>query len=132
MIFPLMIAISIHVLAAIFWAGSTMGAAITKVINRRLFIAQMVAALTVIAAGTYLWTKLHGGEQGPAERGLDVGAGCAILALLIQAIIVGPMVMRRDGPVTELMTRSRGMLAYRAATGLLVVAAISMAVERYL
>jgi hypothetical protein len=132
MVFTIMVVISLHVLAAIFWAGSTMGAAITKTISRRLFIAQVAAALIVVAAGTYLWTALHDAEQGAAEHGLAVGAGCAILALLVQAIVVGPLVMRGDRLLMALTLTSRGLLAYRVAIGLLSVAAISMAVDRYL
>jgi hypothetical protein len=132
MVHWIMAAVSVHVLAAIFWAGSTMGAAVTRAVNRRLFVSQMLAALAVIAAGTYLWTTLHGGEQGVAERGLDIGAGCAILALVIQAIMVGPVVARSSGPITELVARTRCILANRIATALLSVAAISMATARYL
>jgi hypothetical protein len=132
MVHMIMAAISVHVLAAIFWAGSTMGASVTKAVSRRLFIAQMLAAIAVIAAGTYLWITLHGGEQGTAEHGLMIGAGCAMLALLIQAAMVGPAVMRASGPVTELIARSRCILANRLATGLLSVAAIAMATARYL
>jgi hypothetical protein len=132
MVYGIMAAIGVHVLAAIFWAGSTMGAAVTKTVTRRLFIAQMLSAVAVIGAGTYLWTALHGGEQGPAERALDIGAGCAILALLIQASMVGPVVTRVGGPITESAARARCIVANRIATGLLSLAAISMALARYI
>ena len=73
--YVLMVAISLHVLAAVFWAGSTAALARTGGSEtRRLFRPQMGAAAVAVLTGGYLWHVVHAGAVGPVERSLMIGA----------------------------------------------------------
>jgi len=129
----LMIAISLHVLGAISWAGSTFALArLAGAGSERLFGIQMVAAATAILSGFYLWRTLHQGQFETMERVLGVGVVSALVALAVQ-VFIGGFAMRSlrrqkgDGDAQ----RARIALAHRLAAFLLAVAAISMAAARY-
>ena len=127
----LIIAISLHVLSAVFWAGSSfviarMGGAGAE----KLFGPQMGAAAVAVLTGGYLWHELHEGSLGPMEQFL--GVGCALLALLVQAAVSGRAVARlRRQADAEISARSALLMANRIAALLLAIATISMAGARY-
>ena len=129
----LAIVISLHVLAATFWAGSTF--ALVRMRGNgsdQLLAPQLGAAVVVIASGAYLWLTLHEGSFGNTEQFLIVGALAAILALAIQAVVIGGALReRRRSEAADTKTRSRIALAQRAAAVLLMAAAVAMAAARY-
>lgn len=129
----LMIALSLHVLAAVFWAGSTFALARTAGSgSERLFGPQMGAAAVAVLTGAYLWRTLHEGSFGAMEQVLGVGALCALIAFAVQAIVAGGALrnLRRQAS-HEAAARSRIVLAHRVAALLLVVATVAMAAARY-
>ncbi|MBR0719525.1 hypothetical protein [Bradyrhizobium liaoningense] len=129
----LVIAISLHILAATFWAGSTFTLARTAGNGSdQLFVPQLSSAVLAIGAGAYLWYTLHDGPFGTAEQWLAAGAWSAILALAIQAVVVGAAQrqLRKPGKDTA-RARSRIAIAYRVTAFLLAIAAVAMAASRY-
>lgn len=129
----MIIAISVHILAATFWAGSTF--ALARMAGRgseQLFVPQLLAAAFAIGAGGYLWRTLHEGSFGTAEQWLATGAVSAILALVIQAAVIGGALrqLRKAGSDNP-SVRSRVAVAQRGAAILLAIAAVTMASARY-
>jgi hypothetical protein len=112
----LIVLMGLHILAGVFWAGSTFavvrsgGAGVEA-----LFGPQMGAATITVLAGVGLWGILHRGAEGPMEHTLALGALCAIAAAGVQGA------MRRKNP----------MKGQRVAAGLLAITVLSMAVARY-
>jgi hypothetical protein len=129
----LAIVLSLHVLGATFWAGSTFALArIAGKGSERLFAPQMGAATVAILTGVYLWLTLHESSFGLTEKFLSIGALCALLAAATQAAIAGPALgkLRRfDGDDGK--ARSSILVAHRLAALLLLVATVSMAAARY-
>jgi len=83
-----MVAISLHVLAAVYWAGSTFAlAGMGGSGSERLFRPQMAAAAIAILSGGYLWHTLHHGVFGTMEKVLHVGIASALVALAVQAVV---------------------------------------------
>lgn len=129
----LMTAISLHVLAAVYWAGSTFAlAGMDGSGSERLFRRQMAAAAIVILSGGYLWRMLHHGMFGTMEKVLGVGIASALIALAIQAIVVGSTLGKlRRGTGDGDAQRARIAVAHRLAAGLVALAALCMASARY-
>ncbi|WP_165191579.1 hypothetical protein [Caulobacter soli] len=128
----LVAAIAVHVLAATFWAGSTFALArMAGKGSQQLFFPQLIAAALAIAAGAYLWHALHGGPFGTAEQVLAVGAGAALVALAVQATVVGGALRHEPGPESKPPNRARLIVGHRAAAVLLAIAAAAMAAARY-
>ena len=129
----MMIAISFHVLAAVYWAGSTFAlAGMGGSGSERLFRPQMAAAAIAILSGGYLWHTLHHGVFGTMEKVLGVGIASALVALAIQAVVVGGALgnLRRRADDGDAQRR-RIAVAYRFAAALIALAALSMASSRY-
>jgi len=129
----LVIAISVHILAATFWAGSTF--ALARMAGKggeQILVPQLVAAVFAIGAGAYLWHTLHRGSFGTAEQLLAAGAVAAIVALAIQAVAIGGALrrLRRLGG-DDTSAQSRIAAAQRGAAFLLAIAAVTMAAARY-
>jgi hypothetical protein len=129
----LAIALSLHVLAATFWGGSTF--ALVRMAGNggeRLFAPQMGAAAVAVVTGAYLWLRLHESSFGVTERFLAAGALCALLAAAIQAAVIGGALWtlhRRSGDHAK--ARSRIIVTHRVAAVLLAVATVAMAAARY-
>src|SRR5436309_14692842 len=90
----LIILIGLHVMAGVFWAGTTFvivrsGGASADA----LFRPQMGAATLAVLAGVGLWGILHRGPPGPMEHTLALGALCAVAAAGFQGA------MRRKNPL---------------------------------
>jgi hypothetical protein len=129
----LIAALSLHVLAATFWAGTTFALARTAGSgSERLFGPQTGAAAVAVLTGAYLWKVLHEGSLGTREHWLTVGAVCALVALAIQTVVAGGALRKlRRHESEDAAARSRIALAHRLAAVLLVVATLSMGAARY-
>jgi hypothetical protein len=112
----IIVLVALHVLAGVFWAGSTFALArMGGQGTQGLFGPQMGAATVAVLAGVGLWALLHRGAPGPMEKTLAVGAVCAIAAAGIQGAL-------RKSPA----------LSQRIAAGLLAITVICMATARYI
>jgi hypothetical protein len=109
--------ISLHALAGVFWAGSTLTLTHTSPSHKltpELFRAQMSAAVLTIAAGAALWGIVIRGAHGPMANTLGIGALCAIVAAIVQ-------VAMRKSP----------LMAQRIAALLLSAAVVCMVISPY-
>lgn len=121
----LIITIAVHVLSSVFWAGSTFVLARAGGQGASaLFRPQMGAASASVLSGLLLWYLLHQGGFELVEKILATGAGAALLALLVQIVVVRPALRSAEASL-------RLAAGYRASAGLLVVTIICMAVSRY-
>jgi hypothetical protein len=112
----LIVLIGLHILAGVFWAGSTFTIArFGGAGAQALFGAQMGAATLTVLAGIGLWGILHQGAMGPMEHTLALGSLCAIIAAGVQGAT------RKKNPLK----------GQRIAAGLLAVAVICMAIARF-
>ncbi|UQR62475.1 hypothetical protein LRP30_37960 [Bradyrhizobium sp. C-145] len=130
----LVIALSLHVLSSVFWAGSSFALArIGGVGGEQLVFPQLGAAAIAILTGGYLGHLIHAGSFGTTEQVLAVGAVCALIAAGVQAAI-GPRALaslrRGVGNPEDLRSRIAG--AQRVAAGLLGIAALCMGAARYI
>jgi hypothetical protein len=131
----LMVINSVHVLAGAFWAGSTFTLARAGAagdLGVRLFRPQMGAAALAMLSGGYLWRMFHEGPMSGVERLLGLGVACALLAVLLQAGLVGMAVRRlRKREVDESDAGARIRIAHRIAAALLALTIIAMAGARF-
>jgi hypothetical protein len=112
----LVVLIALHILAGVFWAGSTFAVVRSGGAGAQtLFRPQMGAATITVLAGIGLWGVLHSGAAGPMEHMLALGALCAIVAAGVQGAT------HRKNPLK----------GQRIAAGLLAVTVICMAVARF-
>jgi len=80
----LLVTVVVHVLAGVFWAGSTFALARTDGVGARALAGpQMGAAGAAIVAGLVLWGLTHRYGFDRQARVLAVGAACAILAAAV-------------------------------------------------
>lgn len=130
----LVIALSLHVLSSVFWAGSSFALARTGGAGgEQLVFPQLGAATIAILTGGYLGHLVHSGSFGTTEQVLAIGAVCALIAAGVQAA-TGPRALARLRRGTSEVTdvRSRIATAQRAAAGLLALAALCMGAARYI
>jgi hypothetical protein len=108
--------VAIHILAGVFWAGTTFAIARSGGAGADgLFRPQMGAATLAVLAGMGLWGIAHRGPMGATEQTLAIGAVCAIAAAGVQGAL------RRKNPVK----------GQRIAAVLLAITVICMAISRY-
>lgn len=127
----LIAAAAVHVLFAVFWAGSTFAVARTGgAMAGQLFGPQIGAATIAVFSGAYLWKLTHAGPFGRAEQLLALGAVCAVLAIGVQVALVGPHIraVRADA---DNPGRARVAIAYRISAGLLGITILTMATARF-
>jgi hypothetical protein len=126
--------LSVHVLVAIFWAGSTFSLARLAGLGGEKFVfPQLGAATLAILTGSYLFGEMHAGSFALAEKVLLAGVACAFAALIVQGVIGVPTLRRLQGGGLDLdHVRARIGKAQRVAAGLLAITAISMVLTRYL
>ncbi|MGC8518257.1 MAG: hypothetical protein ACP5P4_06965 [Steroidobacteraceae bacterium] len=80
-----MVLLSVHALAGVFWVGSTLALSHSYCeLTPKLFRAQMVAAVLAVVAGLGLWGIVIRGAQDPMAHTLAVGALFALLAAGVQ------------------------------------------------
>lgn len=129
----LIIALSLHVLAAVFWAGGTFVLArLGGFGGPRLRAPMLGAAIVTLLTGGYLWRALHGAAFGRPEKVLAVGIACALLAFIVQ-VGVGARTRWQlaRGTLPEAAAQARMALAARVAAGPLAITVICMAAARY-
>lgn len=133
MLYAIMFAISIHVLSAVFWAGSSFTLARgIGISGNQLFRSQMGAAMVAALSGAYLWSALHPTGFGTSEIVLAVGAGCAILAAGVQGAICGRAIRAlHRGLTTRPLAETRIVVGQRMGSALLAVTIICMVISRY-
>jgi hypothetical protein len=131
--FTLIIALSLHVLAAVFWVGTSFALArIGGPAAERLLRPQLGAALAAVLTGAYLWSQLHRDTFDRPEQVLAIGVVCALTAAGVQGAIVGRTVRGRSiAPADTGPAWSRIIIAQRAAAGLLAVTLVCMTIARY-
>ncbi len=129
----LIIALSLHVLSSVFWAGSSFTLARTGGVGgEQLFRPQMGAAVIAVLTGGYLGHLVHEGAFGTPEKILAAGALAALVAAGVQGLIGGRAIRSlRSGTADEAAARSRIATAQRLAAALLAVTAICMGAARY-
>jgi uncharacterized membrane protein len=129
----LVIAISLHILAATFWAGSSFACArMAGNGGQQLFAPQLAAAAVAVLSGAYLWKMLHEGSFGTTEQLLGAGAVAAIVALIIQLTVIRSALRKlRMSSGDDAKAQSRLAVGYRGAAILLAVAVLAMAASRY-
>jgi len=132
--FILAATLSLHVLAATFWAGTSFTLArLGGAGGEKLFRPQMGAAVLVVLTGGYLWHLVHEGSFGTTEQLLAAGALCAIVAAGVQGAIGGRAIRAlRNGAVGETDAREKIATAQRIGAALLAIAAVCMGAARYL
>ncbi len=80
-----MILLSVHALAGVFWVGSTLALTHSYFeMTPKLFRAQMGAAALAVAAGLALWGIVIRGAQDPMSHTLAIGAVLALIAAGVQ------------------------------------------------
>jgi len=129
----LIIVLSLHVLAAVFWAGTSFTLARTNGAgSEQLFRPQMGAAVVAVLTGGYLWGELHRSMFEAPEQVLAIGVVCAFVAAGVQGAIVGRAIRKLSkAGIGETVARSRIATAQRIAAGLLAVTIVCMAAARY-
>jgi len=132
--YALIFVAALHVLATMFWAGSTFALARTGgAAMERLFKPQLAAAVLAFLTGGYLGHTLHAHAFGRAEQVLFAAIAASVLALVVQVAVVGrAMRALRDGARDQAGPRALATTAHRVAAVLLALAAIGMATARYL
>src|SRR5215475_7699772 len=125
----LVIAISLHILAATFWAGSTFACArMAGNGGQQLFGPQLAAAAVAVLSGAYLWKTLHDGSFGITKQLLGAGALAALVALVIHLTVIRTALRGlRKSTGDDARARARLAVGYRAAAILLAVAVLAMA-----
>ncbi|MCC8965076.1 hypothetical protein H8A95_22860 [Bradyrhizobium sp. Pear76] len=129
----LIIALSLHVLSSVFWAGSSFTLARTGGLGgEKLLFPQIGAATVAIVTGATLWRLVHEGSFALSEKILAGGAIAALAAIAVQTIVGGGAIrqLRSDAGDTS-VARSRLAIAQRIAAGLLAVTALCMGAARY-
>ncbi|HZC96688.1 MAG TPA: hypothetical protein VE267_11280 [Bradyrhizobium sp.] len=129
----LIIALSLHILSSVFWAGTSFALARTGGAGgEQLFRPQMGAAVIAVLTGAYLGHLVHAGSFGTAEQVLAVGAVAALVAAGVQGAVGGRAIRSlRSGTADAAGARSRIATAQRVAAGLLAVTAVCMGAARY-
>ncbi len=121
------IVISLHVLAGVFWAGSSFTLARVGAgteLYQRLWRPQIGSAVVAFLTGGYLGHTFHRGAMSAVEHTLFFAIAAAILALVLQ---VGATVAARRAQDGGKFFRP----AQRAAALLLILTVIGMGGARY-
>ncbi|KIU44898.1 MULTISPECIES: hypothetical protein [Bradyrhizobium] len=129
----LIIALSLHVLSSVFWAGSSFTLARTGGLGgEKLLVPQIGAATVAIVTGATLWQLVHEGSFGLSEQILAGGAIAALAAIAVQIIVGGGAIRQmRNGAGDHSAGRSRLAVAHRIAATLLTITALCMGAARY-
>jgi hypothetical protein len=129
----IVIALAMHVLSSVFWAGSTFTLArLSGLAGERLVLPQAGAAAVAILTGGYLWHTMHGTDLGPFEQVLLGGISAALIAILLQIVVgVRTVAALRRETLDDKSAQRRLAVVQRFAAGLLAITVICMAIARY-
>src|SRR5258708_23034442 len=113
----LIIALSLHILSAVFWAGTSYTLARTGGAGgEQLFRPQMGAAVIAVLSGFYLAHLVHSGTFGTTEQVLAGGALAALVAAGVPGAMGGRAIPSlRNGKADQPRPRSRLPPAQRRA-----------------
>jgi hypothetical protein len=128
------VALVLHVVSGVFWAGSTFALARMGDSQARQFLRpQLGAAAIAIVTGALLWYLLHRGSEGTSEHVLATGAIFALIAAGIQAVtaVTGRQVLAGVGALEGAQGPHRALIGQRVAAGCLLITVICMAAARY-
>ena len=129
-----LVLLGLHVLPAVFWAGSTLVWARGGMPTAPLLRVQLGTALVAIASGAGLWAMLHrGGAHDVASQVVAAGALAAIVAIALQAMIATPAALRLGSASPADLPRLHARIAkgQRATAPLLMIAVVCMVIARY-
>jgi hypothetical protein len=127
------VVLGLHVMAGVFWAGTTITLARDPDIRAERFIQpQMGAAGMVFLTGALLWYFFHGAYFGSMERVLALGIVTAFAAAGVLSALVRPASRQLAGAdaATEALLRAKMTRGERIAAWLLVITVLCMAVAR--
>jgi len=128
----LIVALVLHVLSGVFWAGTTFALARTGGNQADLFFRpQMAAAAVAVMTGGVLWFYLHHGPLGTPGHLLAIGALCAFLALGMQGMVGAPALRKLSALGESEALRHRAARNQRIAAVLLAITVTCMAAARY-
>jgi len=129
----LILALVLHVLSGVFWAGTTFVLARTGGHQADLlFRPQMGAATAAVLTGVLLWFLVHDGPPGLQEHILGVGALCALVAAGVQGSSARALRQASAAAGPEGFKPShRVATSQRFAAVLLAVTVTCMAAARY-
>jgi hypothetical protein len=132
----IVLALALHVLSGVFWAGSTFTLARTGGAGaQKLFRPQMGSAAVAVLTGAFLWWLLHtGGAPDTTEYILASGALAAVVAAVVQgAWGLSAASKPPDAELDGAAQSAHGAgAAQRVAAALLAVTVICMAAARYI
>jgi hypothetical protein len=130
----LIVLIVVHVVPAIFWAGTTFALARSGGAGvEQLAYPQIGAAAVGMIAGLILWGMLHRAGFGTVEQVLALGVVTAVAAAGIQSAKGLPALRRlrtATGGEAEAL-RQQAIQAQRIAAPLLTITLICMVIARY-
>ena len=123
----------LHVLAGVFWAGTTMALARAGAESmEKLAFPQVGAAVLAILMGTTLWGLDHHEGAGMGDHILGIGALCALAALAVQVMGLGRVRALQAALETEKPLLRRGLAQrQRIAAGLLTLTIAAMVSWRF-
>lgn len=127
------VVLGLHVMAGVFWAGTTITLARDPDIKAERFIQpQLGAAGMVFLTGALLWYFFHGAYFGSMERVLALGIVTAFAAAGVLSALVRPATRQLAGAdaATESHLRAKMARGERIAAWLLVITVLCMAVAR--
>ncbi|UCI06069.1 hypothetical protein [Mesorhizobium sp. B1-1-8] len=127
------IVIGLHVMAGVFWAGTTIAVARDPDIRaERFFRPQMGAAGLAFLTGLLLWYFFHEGAFGSMEKVLALGIVTALIAAGVQGALVGSASRQLAGADAGTQTQLRAKMTRgeRIAGGLLVITVFCMATAK--
>jgi hypothetical protein len=125
--------IGLHVMAGVFWAGTTITLARDPEIKAERFIQpQMGASGMVFLTGALLWYFFHGAYFGSMEMVLALGIVAAFAAAGVLGAMVGgsSRLLAGADAATQIHLRARMARGERIAAWLLVVTVLCMATAR--
>jgi hypothetical protein len=128
------VVIGLHVMAGVFWAGTTIAVARDPEIKAERFIRpQLGASGLVFLTGLLLWYFFHEGAFGPMEKVLALGILAALIATGVQGAIVASASRRLASAdhATQTQLRAKMNRGERIAGGLLVITVLCMATARF-
>jgi hypothetical protein len=133
MLWILVLVTVVHVLAGVFWAGTTATLARTGAASvETLAFPQIGSAVIAILMGMTLWGLDRHGGAGMGDHILGIGALCALAALVVQITALGRVRALKAAPETEKAALRRGLaLRQRIAAILLMLTIAAMVSWRF-
>ena len=127
------VVIGLHVMAGVFWAGTTIAVARDPEIKaERIIRPQLGASGMVFLTGILLWYFFHQGVFSSMEIVLGIGILTALIAAGVQGALVASASRQLAGAdqATQTQLRARMTRGERIAGGFLVLTVLCMATAR--